>query len=722
MKTNVSIILITNETYKHIFIMKQVFLSILALSFMMSCSEKPIQYPPTKKGDVKDTYFGTVVEDPYRWLEDDNSTETAEWVKAQNQLTFDYLEKLPNREQIKTRLTELWDYPKYGTPFKEAGKYFFFKNNGLQNQSVLYMTNDLAAEPKVLLDPNTLSTDGTIALTSTEISNDGKYLVYMIAKSGSDWNEIFVKNIETGEMLADHIEWVKFSGISWYKDGFFYSAYDKPEKGSELSKANEFQKVYFHKLGTEQPADQLIVNNPNNAKEMFGAGLTEDKRFMIIGRSIGTNGNALDIKDLDKKGGKFVTLMDKYEYEFNPVDSKGDDIFVRTNYKAPKYKLVKINVNQPEEKNWVDVIPEKKDVMESVSIIDDKFVINYMTDAHSKTEIYAIDGTFEREVTLPGIGTVSSFSGKKTDTMAFFSYTSFNTPGEVYKYDFATNQTSLYFRPAVKFNPDDFEVNQVFYTSKDGTKVPMFIVHKKGLELNGNNPTLLYGYGGFNISLTPSFSAARIAFIEKGGIFALANLRGGGEYGEEWHLTGTKMKKQNVFDDFITAAEYLINNKYTSTNKLAIQGGSNGGLLIGAVTNQRPDLFKVALPQVGVMDMLRFHKFTIGWAWAGDYGTSEDSEDMFKYLYNYSPYHTIKKGIAYPAILATTADHDDRVVPAHTFKYMARLQELEAGNKLPLLVRIDSKAGHGAGKPTAKVIEEYTDVWSFVFYHLGVKM
>lgn len=702
--------------------MKRVFLSLLALSFMMSCSEKPLSYPPTKKGDVKDTYFGTVVEDPYRWLEDDNSTETAEWVKTQNQLTFGYLEKLPYREQIKTRLTELWDYPKYGTPFKEAGKYFFFKNDGLQNQSVLYITGDLAAQPKVLLDPNTLSTDGTIALTSTEISNDGKYLVYMVAKSGSDWNEIFVKNIETGEMLPDRIEWVKFSGISWYDGGFFYSAYDKPEKGSELSKANEFQKVYFHKLGTEQTADQLIVSNPNNAKEMFGAGLTEDKRIMIISRSIGTHGNALDVKDLGKKNSKFITLMDKYDFEFNPVDNNGDNLLVRTNYKAPKYKLIKININQPEEKNWVDVIPEKKDVMESVSILADKLVVNYMTDAHSKTEIYALDGTFEREVQLPGIGTVSSFSGKKADTVAFFSYTSFNTPGEVYKYDFTTNQTSLYFRPEVKFNPDDFEVNQIFYASKDGTKIPMFIVHKKGLELNGNNPTLLYGYGGFNISLTPSFSSARIAFIEKGGVFALANLRGGGEYGEEWHLAGTKMKKQNVFDDFIAAAEYMINNKYTSTKKLAIQGGSNGGLLIGAVTNQRPELFKVALPQVGVMDMLRFHKFTIGWAWAGDYGKSDDSEEMFKYLYSYSPYHTIKKGVEYPAILATTADHDDRVVPAHTFKYMARLQEYGAGNKLPLLVRIDSKAGHGAGKPTAKVIEEYTDVWSFVFYHLGMKM
>lgn len=681
-----------------------------------------MQYPPTKKGDVKDTYFGTEVEDPYRWLEDDNSAETAEWVKTENKLTFDYLEKLPNRDQIKTRLTELWDYPKYGTPFKEAGKFFFFKNNGLQNQSVLYTTTDLSVEPNVLLDPNTLSTDGTIALTSTEISNDGKYLVYMVAKSGSDWNEIFVKNIESGEMLPDHIEWVKFSGISWYNNGFFYSAYDKPEKGSELSKANEFQKVYFHKLGTEQTTDQLIINNPNNAKEMFGAGLTEDKRFMVISRSIGTHGNALDVKDLSKKNSKFVTLMDKYDFEFNLVDNNGDDLLVRTNYKAPKYRLIKININQPDEKGWVDVIPEKKDVMESISTIAGKLVVNYMTDAHSKTEIYATDGTFEREVQLPGIGTVSSFSGKKADTVAFFSYTSFNTPGEVYKYDFTTNQTSLHFRPEVKFNPDDFEVNQVFYASKDGTKIPMFIVHKKGLELNGNNPTLLYGYGGFNISLTPSFSSARIAFIEKGGVFALANLRGGGEYGEEWHLAGTKMKKQNVFDDFIAAAEYLINNKYTSTKKLAIQGGSNGGLLIGAVTNQRPELFKVALPQVGVMDMLRFHKFTIGWAWAGDYGKSDDSEEMFKYLYNYSPYHTIKKGVAYPAVLATTADHDDRVVPAHTFKYMARLQEYGAGNKLPLLVRIDSKAGHGAGKPTAKVIEEYTDVWSFVFYHLGIKM
>ena len=701
--------------------MKRMIISLLALSFMISCTAQSIQYPPTKKGDVKDTYFGTSVEDPYRWLEDDNSVETAAWVKTQNQLTFGYLAELPFRDKIKSRLTELWDYPKYGAPFKEAGKYFFFKNNGLQNQSVLYTTADLAAKPRVLLDPNTLSEDGTAALTGIEISNDGKYLIYQVAKSGSDWNDVFVKNIETGDLLPDHLTWVKFSGLSWRNNGFFYSAYDQPDAGSELSKANEFQKVYFHQLGTEQAADQLIVSDDKNSKRMFGAGLTDDKRFLLISKSIGTHGNALDFKDLNKKNGDFVNLMNSYDYEFHPIENIGDDLYVLTNYKAPKYRLVKINTNQPEEANWVDIIAEKKDVLESVSLTGDKFVVNYMTDAHSKVEVYTYNGILDHEVQLPGIGTVSAFSGKKEDSIAFFSYTSFNTPGEIYKYDFTTNQSTLHFRPEIKFNPEDIEVKQEFYTSKDGTKVPMFIVHKKGLELNGQNPTLLYAYGGFNISLTPAFSPARIAFIENGGVFAMPNLRGGGEYGEEWHLAGTKLQKQNVFDDFIAAAEYLISQKYTSSQRLAIQGGSNGGLLVGAVTNERPDLFKVALPAVGVMDMLRFHKFTIGWAWAGDYGSSEDNAEMFNYLYAYSPYHNIKKGTAYPAILATTADHDDRVVPAHTFKYMARMQEYNAG-KQPVLIRIDTKAGHGAGKPTAKVIEEYTDVWSFVFYHLGMKM
>lgn len=702
--------------------MRRIIIPLLALLFMISCNQKTIQYTPTQKGEVKDTYFGTEVEDPYRWLEDDNSAETAEWVKSQNELTFGYLATMPYRDQINSRLTELWDYPKYGAPFKEAGKYFFFKNNGLQNQSVLYMTEDLAAEPRVLLDPNTLTEDGTAALTGIEISTDGKYLIYQIAQSGSDWNDVYVKNIETGELLEDHITWVKFSGISWYNDGFFYSAYDQPEAGSELSKANEFQKVYFHKLGTEQTADQLVVNDPINPKQMFGAGLTEDKRFLLVSKSQGTHGNALDIKDMSTNNSSFVPLMGSYDYEFNAIENIGDDLLVLTNYKAPMYRLIKINTNQPEEANWVNVIPEKKDVLESVRLVAGKLVINYMTDARSKVEVYSYEGVLDHEVQLPGIGTVGAFSGKREDSLAFFSYTSFNTPGEIYKYDFTTNQASLHFRPEVKFNPDDFEVKQEFYTSKDGTKVPMFIVHKKRLELNGNNPTLLYAYGGFNISLTPSFSPARIAFIEKGGVFAMPNLRGGGEYGEDWHSTGTKLQKQNVFDDFIAAAEYLISEKYTSSQKLAIQGGSNGGLLVGAVTNQRPELFRVALPAVGVMDMLRFHQFTIGWAWASDYGTSEDNSEMFNYLYAYSPYHTIKKETAYPATLVTTADHDDRVVPAHSFKYMARMQEYNPGNQLPLLIRIDTKAGHGAGKPTAKVIEEYTDVWSFVFYHLGMKV
>lgn len=702
--------------------MKNPIFYLLAFAFMMSCTQKPIHYPPTAKGDVKDTYFGTEVEDPYRWLEDDNSAETAEWVKTQNELTFNYLEKLPFRDQIKTRLTELWDYPKYGTPVKEGGKYFIYKNSGLQNQNVLYTTNDMAVEPTVILDPNTLSDDGTAALTSVTVSDDGKYLMYQLAKSGSDWNEIFVKNIETGEQLPDHLDWVKFSGISWYNDGFFYSAYDKPEAGSELSKANEFQKVYFHKLGTEQSADQLIESDKDNPKLMFGASLTDDKRFLLVSKSKGTSGNALEIKDLSKKNAAFVSLMDNYGYEFNPVENEGDDLYVLTNYKAPKYRLVKINTNKPEEKNWMDIIPEKKDVLESVVMIGGKLVVNYMTDAHSKTEVYSYDGVLDHEVQLPGIGTVSAFSGKKEENIAYYSYTSYNTPGEIYKYDFTTKESSLHFRPEVKFNPDDFEVKQEFFASKDGTMVPMFIVSKKGIELNGNNPTLLYGYGGFNISRKPSFSASRIAFLEKGGVFVEVNLRGGGEYGEEWHKAGTKLQKQNVFDDFIGAAEYLISQKYTSSEKLAIQGGSNGGLLVGAATNQRPDLFKVALPAVGVMDMLRFHKFTIGWAWASDYGSSEDNAEMFNYLYAYSPYHTIKKETAYPAILATTGDHDDRVVPAHTFKYMARMQEYNKGNKLPLLVRIDIKAGHGAGKPTAKVIEEYTDIWSFLFYHLDMKL
>lgn len=694
---------------------------LFAILFMISCADQSIKYPVTKKDDVKDTYFETEVEDPYRWLEDDNSEETAEWVKAQNQVTFAYLEKLPNRQKIKDRLTELMNYPKYSTPFKEAGKYFFFKNDGLQNQSVLYMTETLDGEPKVVLDPNKLSEDGTVAYSGGDISKDGKYIAYKIARSGSDWNEIYVKNIETGEMLEDHIMWVKFSGLDWYKNGFFYSAYDKPEEGSELSKSNEYQKIYYHELGTGQEDDKLIVEDKENPKKMFGAGVTDDDRFMILSMSQATSGNALSVKDLSKKNAEFIPLMESFEYDFHMMNNIGDDLFIKTNYKAPRYRLIKININQPGEENWVDIIPEKEDVLQTVSFVGGTIVAEYMKDAWSKLEVYDYEGTFAYNIELPGIGSAGSLSGKKDEPIAFFSYTSFNTPGEIYRYNFDTKETTLHYRPEVTFNPDDFVVKQEFYESKDGTKVPMFIVHKKDVELNGKNPTLLYAYGGFNISLTPSFSTSRLAFMENGGVFAMPNLRGGGEYGEKWHKAGTKLQKQNVFDDFIAAAEHLIATKYTNSDKLAIFGGSNGGLLVGACINQRPDLYKVAIPAVGVMDMLRFHKFTIGWAWAGDYGTSEDSKEMFEYLYGYSPYHNIEAGTEYPAVLVTTADHDDRVVPAHSFKYIARLQEYHAG-KAPVLIRIGIKAGHGGGKPTSKVIEEYTDMWAFMYYHLGVKM
>ncbi len=684
-------------------------------------NKQTIEYPVTKKEATKDVYFEIEVDDPYQWLEADHSGETADWVKAQNKTTFGYLATLPNREKIKQQLTDLLDYPKHGTPFKKAGKYFFFKNDGLQNQNVLYRTTDLTAEAEVILDPNTLSDDGTVALSQVEVSDDGKHLAYMVTKSGSDWNEIFVKDLETGKLLDDHIEWVKFSGLAWYDDGLFYSAYNKPEEAKKLSESNEFQKIYYHKLGTLQVDDQLVLEDRNQPRRLFGAGVTDDKRFLVISMSEASHGNAMLVKDLSDKASDYVPLMKSFDYEFHVENNLGDSLFVRTNYQAPKYRLVKININQPEEENWMETIPEKKEVLQTVNFVGGRIVAEYMRDAHSVVEVYQYDGAFEYEIKLPGIGTVDGFSGEKNDPEAFYSYSSFNTPGEVYNYDFEKKEGRLFFRPNVNFNPDEFVVKQEFYESKDGTPVPMFIVHKKGVEMNGNNPTLLYGYGGFNVSLTPSFSTTRMVFINSGGVLAVANLRGGGEYGEAWHQAGTKLNKQNVFDDFFGAADYLITQNYTSSEKLAIMGGSNGGLLVGAVINQRPELFRVALPAVGVMDMLRFHRFTIGWAWAGDYGTSDDSPEMFEYLNGYSPYHNIRKGVDYPAVLVTTADHDDRVVPAHSFKYIARLQELHTG-PMPALIRIDTKAGHGAGKPTAKLIDEYTDVWSFVFYHLEMKL
>ena len=694
---------------------------IVFLQMKSATNKQSIDYPATKKETTKDVYFGAEVADPYQWLENDHAEGTIAWVKAQNETTRVYLESLPYRAEIRQQLTDLLDYPKHGAPFLKAGKYFFFKNDGLQNQSVLYRTNDLDGKAEVILDPNTLSDDGTIALSQIEISDDGKYLVYMVAKSGSDWNEIFVKDIETGKLLDDHLEWVKFSGLAWYDGGLFYSAYDKPEESKKLSESNEFQKIYYHKLGTSQVDDQLIREDPAKPKRMFGAEVTDDKRFLVISMSESSHGNALAVRDLPDKHRDEISLMKSFDYEFHVEDNLGDDLFIRTNYKAPKYRLVKINVNQPEEGNWVETIPEKEEVLQSVNFVGGRIVAGYMKDAHSVLEVYQYDGTFDHEIILPGIGNLDDFAGDKDKPEAFFSYSSFNTPGEVYVYDFTENAGRLLFRPEVKFNPDAFVVKQEFYESHDGTPVPMFLVHKKGLKLNGNNPTLLYGYGGFNVSLTPSFSPARMLFINHGGVLAVANLRGGGEYGEAWHQAGTKFNKQNVFDDFIAAAEFLMAQNYTSNEKLAIMGGSNGGLLVGAVINQRPELFKVALPAVGVMDMLRFHRFTIGWAWAGDYGTSDDGREMFEYLHRYSPYHNIRQDVDYPAVLVTTADHDDRVVPAHSFKYIARLQELNTGS-MPALIRIDTKAGHGAGKPTAKLIDEYTDVWSFLFYHLGMKM
>ncbi len=691
---------------------------ILIFPLLYCCTSNKMNYPITKKVNVVDTFYNTPVEDPYRWLENDTTAETASWVKAQNQVTFDYLETLPNRKEIKARLTELWDYPKTGTPFNISDRWFIFKNNGLQNQNVLYTMDSLEGEPYILLDPNTLSKDGTVAFSGMDVSPDGKYLVYKIARSGSDWNEIFIKEISSGKMLEDHIEWAKFSEVACFEDGFFYSAYDKPLSGNELSETNTGQKIYFHKYGTKQSNDQLIFSNPSMPSRMYTASLDEKREYLIIFETESTSGNGLYIKNLKKSNSKIIKLVDGFEFDYQAVDVVDNKILVVTNDSAPKFRLIAIDPEKPARENWEEIIPEKENTLLSISYCGGKIIAEYMADAKSKLEIYTSQGEYKGNIDLPGICSVTGFSGKPNSNIAFYSYSSFNTPGTIFKYDIETGESEKYFEPEVKFNPEDFDVKQEFYKSKDGTKVPIFIVHKKGIELNGKNPAMLYGYGGFNISLTPSFSASTILYLENGGIYAVANLRGGGEYGEDWHKAGTKMQKQNVFDDFISAAEYLIKSGYTNSKQLTIRGGSNGGLLIGAVTNQRPDLFKVALPAVGVMDMLRYQKFTIGYAWATDYGTVDDNEEMFKYLKNYSPYHSVKRQ-NYPAILATTADHDDRVVPAHTFKYISKIQEMNTGN-LPTLVRIDVKAGHGSGKPTSKVIEEYTDIYSFVFFHTGV--
>ncbi|MDP4280521.1 MAG: prolyl oligopeptidase family serine peptidase [Bacteroidota bacterium] len=694
------------------------FLILSGFITMNSC-KNTIKYPTTKKMDIVDNYFGQKVPDPYRWLENDTSKETAEWVKQENTVTFNYLDRIPYREKIRKEFQQIWNYPKYGVPLKKGPWYFFRKNDGLQNQSVLYVMKGLDDTPRILLDPNKFSPDGTVALDEISPSKDGKYLAFTIARSGSDWNEICLIEISSGKVLPDTLKWVKFSGMAWKGDGFYYSRYDEPKPGQELAEQNKNHKVYFHKAGTSQKEDILVYENLKYPERNYEAGITEDERFLFIYESETTSGNALYFKDLSKPSKSFKLLAPGFDYEYNVVDNLGDKLLVMTNYKAPKKKLILMDPETPEPSHWRTIIPERDDVLESAEIAGDKIVSIYMQNIINKAFIYDFKGKFIDELKLPDMGTLAGFNSHKGDNKAFYGFTSFRYPLTIFSYDIKTNKSVVFRKPDLHFNADDFEVKQVFYSSKDNTTIPMFLVYKKGIRMDGQNPVLLYGYGGFNISLTPDFKISRMLFLENGGIYAVANLRGGGEFGEDWHKAGIKENKQNVFDDFIAAAQYLISEKYTSPEKLAIMGGSNGGLLIGAVMTQHPELFKVAIPQVGVMDMLRYHKFTIGHAWAGDYGTSETKEG-FSYLIKYSPLHNLKKGVKYPATLALTADHDDRVVPAHTFKFMATLQEDNAGSN-PVLLRVETKAGHGAGKPTSMQIDEAADIWSFIFYNLGMK-
>lgn len=692
-----------------------IFFSLITVSIL---AQNEFKYPETKKTDVVDDYFGVKVTDPYRWLEDDNSEETKVWVIEQNAVTNSYLGKIPFRNKIKERFEELFNYPKYSTPFKGGNNYFFFKNDGLQNQSVLYIQKSLTAEPEVFLDPNKLSEDGTVSLSTLSISKDGKYLGYGTASGGSDWNEFHVMEVATKKKLDDHLKWVKFSGISWKDDGFYYSRFPEPAKGEELSKTNEYGKVYYHKLGTPQSEDVLIYEDPAHAKRFFYAQTTDDERFLIIYLSEGTNNNGLIVKDLSKPESGLITIVDNFNNNYTVVDNIENKLVILTDNKASNNRLIIVDPENPSEENWENLISESENVLQGVSFIGGKMVVYYMKDASSHVYLYETNGKLIQEIKLPTIGSVGGFSGKKDESIAFYSFTSFTYPTSIFEFNINTLESKLFRRPELNFDFDNYETKQIFYESKDGTKIPMFIVHKKGLVLDGNNPTYLYAYGGFNASLTPSFSVSRLLLLENGVVFAMPNLRGGGEYGEKWHQAGTKLKKQNVFDDFISAAEYLIKEGYTSNKKLAIAGGSNGGLLVGAVANQRPELFAVAFPAVGVMDMLRFHKFTIGYAWVSDYGSSENEEE-FHALYKYSPIHNIKEGVNYPATLVTTADHDDRVVPAHSFKYIATLQEKHRGDN-PVLIRIESKAGHGAGKPTSKIIEEVADLYGFFFFNVGV--
>lgn len=693
----------------------------LSLGVSFSMTAQSLSYPQTKKVDQTDNYFGTAIADPYRWLENDTARDTEAWVKEQSALTQGYLSKIPFRQKLHQRLTELWNYPRYGAPEKEGEWYTFYKNDGLQNQSVLYVQKGLEGKPEVLLDPNKLSADGTVALQATAFSKKQKYFAYAASASGSDWQEIFVMDFKNRKLLADKLEYVKFTGISWKgEEGFYYSGYDRPkDEATKFSAKTEYQKVYFHKIGTPQSADILIYEDREHPLRYVSGGLTEDERFLVLSISEGTDGSEIKVKDLnDKAATGFTTIVPGFKTNAGVIDNVGGKLLLQTNSNAPNNKVVLLDPKNPGEAGWKTIIPEQKETLEGVSTGGGKLFASYLKDASSQKVQYSLDGKLEHKIELPGVGTAGGFGAKKEDNAFFYSFTSFTYPPTIFRYDIKTGKSELFRKSEVKFDPAAYETKQVFYTSKDGTKVPMFITHKKGLKMDGNNPTLLYAYGGFNVNITPSFSVANMVFIENGGVYCVANLRGGGEYGEDWHKGGMLNKKQNVFDDFIAGAEFLIREKYTSSEKLAIRGGSNGGLLIGACITQRPELFKVALPQVGVLDMLRYHKFTVGWGWAVEYGSS-DNKEQFDYLIKYSPLHNIKKGTCYPATLVTTADHDDRVVPAHSFKFAAALQEAQ-GCDNPTLIRIDSKAGHGAGKPTSKMIDEAADIWSFVFYNMGV--
>jgi prolyl oligopeptidase len=675
----------------------------------------PLSYPVAKKVDQTDDYHGTKVADPYRWLEDANSLETKAWVDAENKVTQSWLAQIPQREAIRQRLTQLWNYERYSVPYKEGGRYFFSRNDGLQNQSVLYTMTSLSDTPRLLLDPNTLATDGTVALAGTAVSPDGKLLAYSTAASGSDWNEIRVRDVDTGKDLPDHIQWVKFSSTAWTRDGkgFFYSRYDAPKEATKLADVNYFQKLYFHKLGTPQEADVLVYDRPDEKEWGFGATTTDDGRYLLITATKGTAPKyRIFYKDLSKPDSKVTPLIDNFDAGYDFIDNVGSVFYFATDRNAPRKRIVAIDIKKPQESNWKTIVPEGPQTLVSSHMVNKQLINEYLADARSVVKVTDLKGKQLREIALPGIGSVSGFGGKQGDTETFFSFTSFTTPTTIYRLDMKSGASAVFRQPKVAFNPADYETRQQFYTSRDGTKVPMFIVSKKGIKLDGSNPTYLYGYGGFNVSMTPGFSPANLAWMEMGGVYVMANLRGGGEYGEAWHEAGTKLKKQNVFDDFIGAAEWLVNNKLTSPSKLAIGGGSNGGLLVGAAMTQRPELFGAAIPQVGVMDMLRFHKFTIGWAWTSDYGSSENP-DEFKALVKYSPLHNLKPGTCYPATMITTADHDDRVVPAHSFKFAATAQAAQAGGN-PVIIRIDTKAGHGAGKPTSKQIEEVADRWGFL--------